>query len=605
MYNLAGFVIRLWLVCCFWLCHQNYAESATYSFPVEKSHIAVLPANETTSIQTKGLSMKSSRFVVIQVHSQRKILFLSSNKDFDVDSTKTGKNVGLVTLLTVGQDKETWYIKANCTQNVTVSVIIQLYTDSDPIPGGCNQVFNLEQDPSVVIEHKRPYRSNVFFQWANLATRPGRKLPDCEDKEVLDNLEYEVYVSFMRQRDLGEDEFMRAVQQVLRPEDLKEHGTKIFSETDTPTSQSQVSVTSREGQGAVYSVLVRRKDTGHSATYTTAVSYACDIDGGGCDVSLSALRIAGAIFLGVVGLFLLLFGHRYFRASQVVFGFIFSGLLTYIVIFQAQTHDWVCLLLAVLVGVIGGGAWLAVWQRFNFPTAQVFLMGLCAGYVVAAVVFFTPFGNISWWTAPVNYALCYVCLVLIFSVAFMAFPKFLSIMSCCIVGSMMALWSVSIPLWASLEMIFLNSIYHQTQSSYSEVKVVYPLNMQDIVIYAFWPAIAILGMGLQFYREMGNAGFSKPFEILRSSVLRHHELPRPSSRGRNVYTYEDDAEDERHNVSESNSGSGLGGNSETSRLLSSGQSQTSAQQQPLYRSVHSRAQPSAPVNDSAKFNDVI
>ena len=53
----------------------------------------------------------------------------------------------------------------------------------------------------------------------------------------------------------------------------------------------------------------------------------------------------------------------------------------------------VCLLLAVLVGAIGGGLWLAVWQRFNFPTGQVFLMGLCSGYLIAAVIFFTPFGK--------------------------------------------------------------------------------------------------------------------------------------------------------------------------------------------------------------------
>ena len=64
-----------------------------------------------------------------QVHSQRKTLFLSSQNDFNADFTKKGKNVGLVTLLNLGQDRGTWYVKANCTQNVTVSVIVQLYTD--------------------------------------------------------------------------------------------------------------------------------------------------------------------------------------------------------------------------------------------------------------------------------------------------------------------------------------------------------------------------------------------------------------------------------------------------------------------------------------------
>ena len=59
------------------------------------------------------------------------------------------------------------------------------------------------------------------------------------------------------------------------------------------------------------------------------------------------------------------------------------------------------------------------------------------------------------------------------------FPLYqLSIMSCCVVGSMMVLWSVSIPLWASLEMIFLNTLYHQTEQGYNNVKVAHPLNVQ-------------------------------------------------------------------------------------------------------------------------------
>ncbi|KAK3779945.1 hypothetical protein RRG08_054198 [Elysia crispata] len=548
------------------LCLHNCAESANFEILVEKTYTITLPANETSSLETRGLKIERARFVVVQVHSQRKTLFLSSQNDFNADFTKKGKNVGL------------------------------LYTDDEPVPGGCNQVFNLELDPSIVVDHMRPYRSRVFFQWANQAAPQGEKLPGCEDSQIVDNLEYEVYIYFMQERDLGEDEFLRAISKMLRPEDLEEHGTKIFSVTNGPTSKSQVSVSSRKAQGVVYSVLVKRKDTGHSSSYTAVASYSCNIDAGQCSLELSVLRIIGAIILGVVGLFLLLFGHRYFRATQVVFGFIFSSLLTYIAIYHAQTHDWVCLLLAVLVGAIGGGLWLAVWQRFNFPTGQVFLMGLCSGYLVAAVIFFTPFGNINWWTAVVNYALCFVCFDLLFAVFFMAFPKFLSIMSCGIVGAMMVLWSVAIPLWASLEMIFLNTIYHQTEDGYNEVKVIYPLNTQDIVLYALWPALAILGMGLQFFRESGNAGFSKPFETLRKHVLEPNELPQPGFSERNAYLYDDeDAEEERYNVSDSNSSSFRGGNNETSRLLPQ-----SSQQASVYRSVHSRTQPTAPVASSEK-----
>ena len=59
------------------------------------------------------------------------------------------------------------------------------------------------------ILHLKPFSSLYFFQ-------------------VIGNLEYEVYVMFMKQRDLGEDEFLNAVQAMIRPEDVVKHGTKVI-----------------------------------------------------------------------------------------------------------------------------------------------------------------------------------------------------------------------------------------------------------------------------------------------------------------------------------------------------------------------------------------
>ena len=114
----------------------------------------------------------------------------------------------------------------------------------------------------------------------------------------------------------------------------------------------------------------------------------------------------------------------------------------------------------------------------------------------------------------------------------------------------------------------------------------------DIVIYAFWPALAFIGMGLQYFRERGHSGFSKPFETMRKHLLQDNEVPAPDSG-----SYDDEPEEERYNVSDSSSG-------ERSRLLPGRPGQSSAYA-PLYRSTHGRAQPAAPVNNNAKFNNVI
>lgn len=52
-----------------------------------------------------------------------------------------------------------------------------------------------------------------------------------------------------------------------------------------------------------------------------------------------------------------------------------------------------CLAIAAGIGVIGGVVWLLVWWKLTFPSLSVLVPGLCAGYLVSSIVFFTPFGR--------------------------------------------------------------------------------------------------------------------------------------------------------------------------------------------------------------------
>lgn len=76
----------------------------------------------------------------------------------------------------------------------------------------------------------------------------------------------------------------------------------MFSVKDSPSSKSQVTVTSETSQGALYAVIVTRSDTGKQAAYVTAVTYACDFEKGGCtsDSMVLSIPLFVCIFGGVL-----------------------------------------------------------------------------------------------------------------------------------------------------------------------------------------------------------------------------------------------------------------------------------------------------------------
>ncbi|XP_035827933.1 transmembrane 7 superfamily member 3 isoform X2 [Aplysia californica] len=473
-----------------------------------------IPANENCTLKVEK-THNSTRFMVIQLHSQIEEISLSSSPTFSHSTTKTGSSAGLVTMVSNGNHSIVWYVSANSTENVTALAHVELYTVDDPLPGGCNQVFNMELDPSIQLDYSDHW-TKAWFQWSNFATADGELPLDCESPVLQTALEYKVYVLFMDQKNLHADHFFSSVQKMLTPGQVSSNGFEVFSVTDGPNAVSQVKVISRSGQGAVYGVVVTRKDLGTNAAYITSVTYACDLKSGNCSVESTALEIVVAVVAGFLGAFLLLLGHRYFKISQLVFAFSFFCLLTYILMSVPHTaSEAVKLAVSACVGIVGACLWLGLWYLLALPILSVFLVGLCAGYLVSATLFFTPFGNLDWWSTELNYSMSFTCVLLLFTVVLMAYSKVLNILSCGIVGAFLLLMVATIPLRSSLLLVFLNSVHRQTISGLVDAKTAVPYHTQDIILFTAWPLLTIVGAVFQTYRERNREPFPIPPRIVR------------------------------------------------------------------------------------------
>ncbi|CAL1547106.1 unnamed protein product [Lymnaea stagnalis] len=505
---------------------------------IGKSTVVTIPANETTTAQL-SVSVENISYVLIQFHCLSSNISLSTNATFPYDATKRGTDVGILTLSGKRQKTFTWYIHVEGFHDVTAVYYLDIHYADEPLPGGCNQVFNIPVDPSIVLKPGL-HRTDVWFQLANMAVDQDQSFPNCESNMVLKNLTYDVYVYYLASRDLSQEEYFDGVQKMLSPNDILLYGQKIFSFSDGPTSKSTVAVTSQASQGAAYAVLVTRLDTGLKAAYVTAVTYSCGTGKEDCTTAITGGKIVLSIVFGSLGTFLLFFGHRFFKVTQVLVGYGFSSLLLYIVMSVPQTfEDSVKLPVALSLGIVGGCLWLAFWFLYPFPVMSVFLAGLVTGYLISSVLFITPLANVTWWVTTFNYAMGFVCVILLFAVVLMAFTKLLSILSCAVIGGYLFLMSVAIPLQSSLRLVFLNSVYHQTEENYLGVKVIFPFHTEDIILFTLWPPLVILGVVLQWHREKGRPAFDIP--IWRGRTRSLEQVPQQYS--------ENDEDEEENNTS--------------------------------------------------------
>ncbi|XP_050409812.1 transmembrane 7 superfamily member 3 [Patella vulgata] len=440
-------------------------------------------------------------FIIIEVHSQTNNLTLSWKNTFTQDSTARGRNVGVMTPYS-SPGNIYWFIKTDEVDSVNVLLLVKYLKINDPIPGGCNQILNLENDPNMLLSYT-DYWTSVRFQWANIDT-----VSECESSLMQKQLEYDVYVYFVKEAKLDEKYFLDAMKKMIGVENIIANGRKVMSLTNDMKTKSNFTLSSINGQGGIYGVVVKNTRLNTVASYVSVASYGCNLTNQTCEIDVEdAEYVIGALCF-LVGVGLCFFGHKFLKTEFFVFGFLAWTIISFVLLTLYTGIDPVLVLtMSCIIGIAGGGICVLFWWYWGIPILSVLIVGFVGGFLFSAVLFFTPFGNLDVWNTELNYWMAFTCALLIYPLVLLCFTKTLNILTCAFVGSYLICIIIDYLLHTTLKLIILNTINHAIIDGYEKIKVVTPFDINDIIMVVTWAVLCIVGTAIQFNLTKGHAPF--------------------------------------------------------------------------------------------------
>ncbi|KAJ8786056.1 hypothetical protein J1605_006636 [Eschrichtius robustus] len=395
-------------------------------------------------------------FLIFQIHSQYQNTTVSFSETLLPNASGTGTDKGLVFILRPEQSICTWHLETSDPEPVQNMAIPLSYSESDPIPGGCNLEFDLDIDSNIYLEYNF-FETTIKFAPANLGHARGTDAPPCDVKTGQDSrwrLQYDVYQYFLPENDLTEEALLRHLQRMA----------------EVPQVQAN----------AVKSLLDKRR-------VSTKVFF-----------TLFAL----------LGLFICFFGHRFWKTELFFIGFIFMGFFFYILITRLTPIKYdVRLVLTAVAGSVGGIFLVAAWWRFGILVLCMLCIGLVLGFLVSSVTFFTPLGNLKIFRDDSVFWVTFSCIAILIPVVFMGCLRILNILSCGFIGSYSVVLAADSYLYTSLSYITLNVLKRVLHTDFRRAFINVPFQTNDFIILAVWGMLAVSGITLQIRRERGQPFF--------------------------------------------------------------------------------------------------
>ncbi|XP_030845222.1 transmembrane 7 superfamily member 3 [Strongylocentrotus purpuratus] len=435
-----------------------------------------------------------------------------------------GDHIGLLWRMNSYQQDVQSYV-ALTEPNMTATEALILYTplnSSVPVPGSCNMETNPELNPNLNIHYQvENVLINVTFSLANVGF--DKNPPDCDSSAPKRSvLRYDFYIMFIPWNMYSKDSLFGELKKMMTVEGIMKHGRKIhmFGKND----KLELRLAMFNGRGVILNTIVRNSITGAMSPYIPRVTYACGNSHGslcyGRVQPLYGIVFAAAMIIGAVMCFT---GHHFFHAELLFFGYLPFCLFS-IMILSANTSlsQPVILAMALVFGIPGGLMWVALWWRWGYVLPIMMWVSLTLGFLLSAIVFFTPFGNLNVWYRSLAYGMAYMCGVMIVPVILIVFTKLLSMLACAAWGSYLVIAAISYYSGGVLHYIVLNVIHRSYIPGYSEAYVIVPMNPVDYFLIGVWFVLIVAGVLVQRRLTRGRRDF--PLCGFKERLLkRNHE----------------------------------------------------------------------------------
>lgn len=445
-------------------------------------------------------------FYIFQVHSYFTPLTLSNTSDFDLNTTVNGSNIGLVQFPTIN-GKQNFFISKYVNFANTVLIAVTVYDKKDPIPGGCNQVFNTD-----IAAYLNIINSNEMITVQSQPSSVSRYA--CERKTA----QIHMYHMFLLEKDLNKEEYFSNLNRMLTVQDIKKHGRRV-SDIDGVLKYRRF-FSNYLGTGEVFAIIA--SDGNYSSAYIPAISYGFNIDykllenttisNPGIDSNEMKYFICPLLFF--FGMFLLFFGQRFFKATILLVG-IFFGYVLVLMILRSDTSMsfTVSSLISIATALVIGSLWLFIWWKCGVPILSVFLTYFSAGFLISSIVFYP---GIEMYNDATYYAV-FISIAMGCSIILAVFTLEGHIFATTLVGSYMLIIALNYYVGANLQYILLNSVRRITLKDFKYAVTSPPFQSKDIYLIAIWLIMKSIGYLIQYKMQKGKA----PFPSSRCSKSRN------------------------------------------------------------------------------------
>lgn len=474
-------------------------------------HVSVyLEPNEHKRVVITNISRLAAS-VVVQVYSHVLNVTVSLSRHFSVDSSYTSSSAGVVLILNPDAAKATFYVKAG-EEEVLATLFALPYTAQDPVPGACNLEFILDNDPNLHLTYN-VYETAVSFAPANLGTDRGTFPPACDvgtDGHTRWRLTYELYQYFLPENDHSDTSLSDGMSKMSSVQNIMANGLKIT--TIQSSQKTRLYGNSYVGIGVIYNVIVRDPLLKTSAAYAPVSTYTCDLSTKGYECKQSDgnfiyIQVLCTV-IGIYGLLLCLAGHRLFEAEFLFFGFLIFGFMIFVLVTRYSALDFIRRFAMLVGGGLFGGLLLSLVRwRFDRPLICVAIVGLVLGFLVAAIIFFTPLANFSLFHNDLNFWMVYAFITLVIPTVLLPFAKTLNIITCALVGSYAVIVAVGMYVYSSLTYIILNVIKRAIDPDFAMVYSNAPFQRTEYILTFVWVFLVINGTVLQFVLARNRSTF--------------------------------------------------------------------------------------------------
>ncbi|KAI1297320.1 Transmembrane 7 superfamily member 3 [Halotydeus destructor] len=511
--------------------------------------------NGTSSSETRVLTMSpfswvkidvteipdKVKFVLIEAHNQKHNMTMAyknpKNGTSNRDETVSGKDVGLVVSLAKLDNEASVWLRNGNQDELLVLVVITLYSEFEPLPGGCNMEFSVQVSPFLRLVEKNGVNT-IEFQHGRLGSPRAIKAPPCDTSFFY--LKYDIYAYNLKENDYSEEEFFRGIELMSNVQSIRRSASIIKPLTSSQVLRTRCSLLSYPGRGVIYNVIVSYEN--HSAAYVPVSTYNCDLSWGSeaCGKIHSIPAFISVTIAATLGLIVCLKGHQWFDIQMIFFGFVGSAIPIFVCSSKFTDLNPTSRDLTVLsAGLVGALIWFLVWRILKVHVISLLLSGFVLGFLIVASALFTALGNSEIFRSDLNYWLIVGGGSLVTTLIFLPLGALCSILASVVVGSYAAVFAVDRFIGGTISYIVLNVLRRAIYEGMFNVTNKVPFQEKDICLLVIWAILALVGLVLQLYVALlshastlsarGTTRQSARTSRARSSVSKRRT---PSRRGR-------------------------------------------------------------------------